>query len=96
MSAAVAGGAVAAVIRTDKSPSGSAAICTGSVFAMLFRLSISTVFLASFAYWFATSSLLAESIEELCQSSPAYQGCTPDGGVSANRTDVNSIGGAHE
>lgn len=27
---------------------------------------------------------------------PTYQGCTPDGGVSANRADVNSIGGVHE
>ena len=26
-------------------------------------------------------------------SSPAYQDCTPDGGVSANRADDNSSGG---
>jgi hypothetical protein len=32
----------------------------------------------------------------LAVPSPTDQGCTPDGGVSANRTDVNSTGGANE
>lgn len=93
MSAAVAGGAVAAVIGADKSQNDSAALYAGSVSALIFRLMLSTVLVVSFAYWLSTSSQLAESIQGICQSSPADQGCTPDGGVSANRADDNSTGG---